>query len=271
MTELARRIPLSSEDDPFRYGFRERVVRRPDGSSDYVQIPLTLNDLLDPQIDDHVTQSGQHFALVKDLFDRLEERYASQDDVVVCADRKLLWRIPGLSDPGPDLMVIRGVRDKARIGKDDSFDVDREGVRPCFIVEVVSLSHPELWDMDHNRKRKVYERAGVPEYLIVDPFSAERRLPLVLTGYRLGPRHRYRRIPPDSQGRLLFETVGLRVGPAPGSERLELIDATTGEKLLTPRERAEAEVACLRAEVERLKKGQIQPSSVNAACPTSTK
>ncbi|HYO15966.1 MAG TPA: Uma2 family endonuclease [Thermoanaerobaculia bacterium] len=251
MAEPARRIPLVPEDDPFRYGFRERMVRRPDGSSDYVQIPLTLDDLLNPQIDDHVTQSGQHFALVKDLFERLERRYASRDDVVVCADRKLLWRIAGLPDPGPDIMVIRGVRDKARIEKNESFDADREGARPCFIAEIVSLSHPELWDMDHNTKRKVYERAGVPEYLIVDPFSAERRLPLVLTGYRLGPRRRYRRIPPDSQERLLFETVGLLIGPAPDGQNLEMTDAVTGEKLLPARE----EAARLREELERLGRG----------------
>jgi Uma2 family endonuclease len=61
----------------------------------------------------------------------------SRDDLAVFADLKMRWGIPGLKNPGPDIAVVPGVRDKKR--KRDSFDVMKEGTRPCLVIEVVSI------------------------------------------------------------------------------------------------------------------------------------
>lgn len=65
---------------------------------------------------------------------------------------------------------------------------------------------------------------------------------------------------PDSQGRLHSETTGLLFAPSEDGSTVRVTDARTGQWLLTPseeraaRKAAEAEVARLRAEIERLRK-----------------
>lgn len=60
----------------------------------------------------------------------------------------------------------------------DPAKLDRRGVRgaPDLVVEVLS---PATASHDHVRKRRIYERAGVPEYWLVHPTDR------VLTIYRL--------------------------------------------------------------------------------------
>ena len=58
----------------------------------------------------------------------------------------------------------------------------------------------------------------------------------------------YEPIVPDAEGRLLSRTTGLWLVPA--QRTVHLIDATTGEQLLT----GDKEADRLRAELERLKK-----------------
>lgn len=87
-----------------------------------------------------------------------------------------------------------------------------------------------------------------------------------MTGYRLGPDGRYRRIEPDAEGSLLSLTTKILFGVAADGRTLRVIDTATGERLLTreemedalareteARKAAEAENARLRAELERLR------------------
>jgi colicin import membrane protein len=270
------------EDDPFFYGSRWISVRQPDGSFVDRQIPLTPDDLLDPQLGDQVTQSDQHFELIIYLVNLLKPRFASREDVKVTGDLKMIWRIPGLQEPSPDVAVIPQIRDKHK--DRESFDVQQEGTRPCLIIEVVSSKDAETRRNDYEKKVAIYEQAGIPEYLIYDPPTRFTKGRLLLTGYRLGAGGRYRRIEPDGRGFLRSETTNLLFGIA-GDRRTPLvIDAVTGERLLTgeeavqeaaererreaaarkvaeerarneseARKAAEAEIARLRAELERLK------------------
>ena len=131
------------------------------------------------------------------------------------------------------------------------------------MIEVVSRSvrHVDLED-----KVALYEAVRIPEYLIVDQ---PQRLPhrrYVLLGYRLDAQGRYRPIAPDAKGRLLSETAGLWFQISPEGDRVLLFDAPTGRRLLSSQEEeeradreakarraAEAEIARLRAEIERLR------------------
>jgi hypothetical protein len=42
--------------DPYRYGWRFVKKRLPDGSTELVQVPLTLEDVLHPQLNDVIPQ-----------------------------------------------------------------------------------------------------------------------------------------------------------------------------------------------------------------------
>ena len=174
MAEPIRKMPADLETateppeaDPFRYGWRPRYVHLPDGEVIEEQIPLTAEDLLDPQDGDVVGQSEQHFYLLILLADLLRRYYTERKDVFVAGDLKMLWRIPGLKNPAPDIAVIPGVRDRTADRK--SFDVVAEGTRPCLVIELVSSTDEETRSNDYEKKVKIYQRARIPEYLIFDP------------------------------------------------------------------------------------------------------
>lgn len=250
------REPSSWSDDPFRYGTRWKRVRLPNGEMIDQPTPLTPDDLLDPQPGDEVPQSGPHAKVVTTLNDLLQRYFEPDPDVLVLFDMKILWGIPGLPEPSPDLAVVRGIRDKE--GERSAFKVAEEGVLPCLIIEVVSYSDAALYQNDHVKKVEIYQQVGVPEYLIIDP-SLSPEDPVALTGYRLGSDGRYRRIAPDSQGRIRSETTHLFFAPSEDRRTVRVGDGATGEWLLTSsemdaaRKAAEAEIARLRAEIESLK------------------
>lgn len=229
---------MIADEDLFRLGFRFRAVRLPDGRRQLRQEPLTAADLLDPQLGDYVDRNSWHVAAVHELWDILSWRYDSRPDVFVSCDLKMLWRIRGLPNPSPDIAVIPGVRDKTRFRR--SFDVRREGTRPALVIELVS-DEPEHQSADHEDKVEIYERAGIAEYLILDPPNPSCRL----TGYRLDAAGRYQPIPSDSNGGLLSATTGVRFAVAPEGRSLHLFDAVTGERLLSSSE--------VRRELERLR------------------
>ena len=247
--------------DPAPYGWRVKRVHLPSGEVVEQQIPLTPEDLLDPQLDDVVPQSGLHFDFLVQLAGLLRSHFEPRKDIFVAGDMKMHWGIPGLKEPAPDIAIIPGVRDRDR--DRPSFHVVKEGTRPCLVLEVVSPFYPEIRRNDYEHKVAIYERVGIPEYLIVDPPS-ERRDRLIVTGYRLGPDGRYHSIEPDDQGRLYSETTDLLFGIDEEGRFPAIVDARTGERLLSSEERAdlekerreavEAENARLRAELERLKK-----------------
>jgi Uma2 family endonuclease len=284
MADRVRKQPAGGvlEDDPFFYGSRWISVRLPDGRIVDQEIPLTPDDLLDPQLGDQVTQSNRHSKMARRLVDLLEEHFDSRQDVHIVNDLKMLWGIPKLSEPSPDIAVIQGVWSDDEDW--DSFDVQREGARPSLIIEVVSSKDAETRRNDYEKKVEIYERAGVPEYLIYDPPTPFTRGRLLLTGHRLGTDGRYRSLEPDNRGFLLSETTGLLFGIAKDGRTPLVVDAATGKRLLTGKEAAkeakerahkeaqtrkaaeeraqsaaeareamEAELARLRAELERLK------------------
>jgi colicin import membrane protein len=245
MAEPVRKMPAdwetassSPDADPFFYGYRLRCVRLPSGEEVEQQIPLTPEDLLDPQPGDVVGQSGPHQKLLRLLVNLLTSYYASRDDVLITSDMKMLWGIPGLSEPAPDVAVILEVRDKD--AERDSFDVVEEGTRPCLIIEVVSSKDAETRRNDYERKVEVYQKVGIPEYLILDPPTSRTKRRLLMTGYRLGVDGRYRQIAPDAEGSLLSQTTRLLFGVAEDGRTLQVIDVATGEHLLAPEEMAEA-------------------------------
>jgi Uma2 family endonuclease len=246
----------------------QRWVEGPGGRMELVEMPLTPELFLNPQVGDQMTQGSRHVNTARAIADRLEDFFQPAPDVLVTFDLKHLFG-PGLSQPSPDVSVIRGVRDKE--ADRESFDVIAEGVRPCLVIEVVSPLSSRIRKTDLEDKVILYRRVGIPEYLIVDSQFRDRRFRLL--GYRLGPSG-YEPIEPDAEGRLFSETTGLWFQVTSDGRCVQIFEHPSGRPLPTrqeikemaqeieekakteaeARKAAEAEVARLRAELDRLRK-----------------
>lgn len=222
--------------DPFYYGWREVLETLPDGRLTYHEEPLTLANFLDPQEGDHFVQGDKHFLIVNSIFNRFDQRYRNHPTIGVYSDLKIIWGIPDLSEPAPDISVIPNVQTKSDYH--GSFDVVAEGTRPCLVVEVTS----PRYQVDDTDKVSIYEQAGIAEYIILNPHYEDENLPMELKGYRLVD-GKYAPMIPDAAGRLLSETTGIWFELDEWGLEVVLTDAVTGECLLTKEEEHAARLA----------------------------
>lgn len=238
----ARTYPLH---DPARLGYRFET--RPDG--ELAWIPLTPADLLDPWPGWEACQDSCHSRMLHTLSGMLRSHFEDQDALVLCL-MKMMWHIPGLPEPAPDIAIIQGIRE---VDPDQwYFDIVETGLLPSLVIEIATMLDPEVRRQDYEEKKDIYERVGIPEYLVIAPACYLTEDKLLLNGYRLGINGRYSPIEPDSHGRLQFKEVGLEFGVAEDGRTLEVFTPT--RRLLSARE-LYAEVARLRAENEKLKRG----------------
>lgn len=230
-----------------------------------LELPLTPELFLDPQIGDTMVQGGPHSLAVHDLFDRLLRWASRHPDALVQSDVKHLLG-PGLARPVPDISVVRGL---AKAGRSfTSYNVVKEGLPPCLLIEVVSPGSARIRNVDEEDKVEHYQRAGILEYLLLDLPRPGNRHRLGFRGYRLDAAGLYHPIEADARGLLLSETTGLRFGVSPDGQQILMVDDETGEPLRSSLEEterlrretkarkvAENELTRLRAEIERLRGG----------------
>ena len=258
-TEPRRQPPAPpGAEDPFRLGFRERRVTTPDGRRVLVQIPLTAEDLVYPQEGDHVTQGMPHFSFLHPQADAMRRYLEKRPGIVVTSDVTLVLRHDG-KNCGPDVAVIEGDFDPGAIP--GAIHLRQVGGRLAFALEAVSTSEREIEDKDLKKNLRRYAREGVEEYFTLYPVLGRRVRGLV--GRRLvAPEGRQRNtagewveIPPDAEGRVVSEKLGLLFQIDAESENLVVSDAATGERLLISDEeeagRRKAEAEREQAEVER--------------------
>lgn len=153
------------EPDSFPYGWRYVTEILPSGQETYYEVPLTTADLLDPQLGDQVVQNSKHQRVNNELFDMLDKHYEDDPTTEIFNDLKMIWGIDGLKEPAPDIAVVPNIKHKG--ASRSSFDVVKEGTRPSLVVEIMSEGYPG----DDTEKVKIYERAGVTEYIIINPHS----------------------------------------------------------------------------------------------------
>jgi Uma2 family endonuclease len=213
--------------DPFRFGWRYVDQIGADGSKQWVQVPLTPEDLLHPREGDQIVEGTQQERDRRYLASVLEWRLSSNPQAVVLSDCGIDWGVPGLGNHSPDISVFDGVRDP-RHRNWKMFRVAEEGARPVLTIEVVSPDDHDrrVRDNDVVIKVREYYRAGMPLYVIVDQEREEG--PRQLIGYRRGAR-KYLRMRPTAQGRLLLEPVRLSLGLR--DERAVCWDADSGEEI----------------------------------------
>jgi hypothetical protein len=99
-----------SELDPFRYGWRYVRITRPDGTEALDQVPLTLEDVLHPEVGDFIVQTDAHDndrAYLKAVF---KLRLRADRTAAVLSDCRVDSNLPGIRPLGPDVAVFIGVR-----------------------------------------------------------------------------------------------------------------------------------------------------------------
>jgi Uma2 family endonuclease len=279
MAEPAWKLPLPWEQEPEEdddaLPVFQRWFARPDGRGELVEMPLTPEIFLDPRLDDLMGEADIHSRLRGWLADLLR-RHIEPDGLVL--DDVKHYLVPGRPAPAPDVSVILEARPDRE--KYDSFSVEKEGVRPDLILEILSPKYKRIREVDEDKKVLLYQEARIPEYFYFDPPRRGNDHQFRLMGYRLDSHGQYQPVPLDAQGRLYSETTGLWF-MAEG-DLIRVIEARTGKRLLysfeeeteriaeakarreaqeraereaQARREAEAENARLREELERLKRG----------------
>ncbi|MFL6196722.1 MAG: Uma2 family endonuclease [Thermoanaerobaculia bacterium] len=196
-----------------------------------------------------------HIREIVYLFQALNEHLRETPDVYVGADM-FLYYVQGQpkSVVAPDVFVVRGVRRGVR----RTFKLWEEGAPPCLVVEVTSDG---TRNEDVVKKKAIYQKLGVKEYVLRDPLGDY--LKPSLQGFRL-VNGRYRPIPLERDGGLVSQTTGVTFTVE--DQRLRLIQTATGEPILSDEEvrvakraaeeqarAAQEENARLHAEIERLR------------------
>jgi Uma2 family endonuclease len=168
----------------------------------------------------------------------------------------ILYRRPGevrTRQVAPDVFVAFVPR-RAR----ESYDLEVEGAFPPFVLEVLS---PSSVTRDLEQKRRLYRALDAREYVLFAPEPHLAAFPL--QGYRRSAVGRFERWLPDASGRLWSDVLGLGLAaegrllralhadgqPLPTYAESETARAQEAEA----RQRAEAEVAQLRALLEQRK------------------
>jgi Uma2 family endonuclease len=247
--------PEAAEADRYRYGWRYESRTRPDGTEEYVQVPLTVEDLLHPKEGDCIPENTAHQQERAYLYDVLQARVLDRPTMRVFSDCLIDWGVPDLGNHSPDISAFENVRDRER--KWGIFPVAQEGARPLLNIEIVSPDDrdPRRRTNDVVIKLEHYHQAGVPLYLIVD--QEEEDGPRRLRGYRDTP-NRYVPLIPDAEGRLLLEPFGILIGLR--EDRIVCYDAVTKEEILGYPELNQA----MQTEAEARKMAEEQVASERA-------
>ena len=212
------------KDDPtediWRYGWRYVPVEQPDGSTEWDQIPLTLDDILHPLEGDHIVQNAAHNSDCRYLSNVFIDRMAGDPNGLVLSDVGVDYNLPAIRPICPDLAVFTDADRSKNYG---IFSVAAEQSRPLLAIEITSEN---TRGHDFRQKLGFYAAAKVPTYVIVDVRIRKGVRTLTVIGRRLGP-DGYQIVPNDEHGRF---PLGAPFNVALGSEgeRLICFDETTG-------------------------------------------
>jgi Uma2 family endonuclease len=175
-----------------------------------------------------MAETPQHMQVMVDLIFGLKRRYQEVSDVWVAGNLFFFYEKGNpKARVAPDVLLAQGVRKWDR----PNYKVWEDGP-PAFVVEVTSK---KTRNKDQHVKKPLYQRLGVKEFVLFDPFGEYLRPPL--QGFRL-LRGRYQPIPLEADGSLRSRTTGLWLQRE--GQRLRLVDAVTGERLLWGEEESAA-------------------------------
>ena len=224
-----------------------------------VEMPPT--DLL--ETDEQPLETPIHRATINLLIEQVEIHNAGRRDYYVGGNMFIYFSSEQAKNrdyKGPDFFYVQGVdHDRPR-----QFWAtwDENGRYPDVIIELLS---PSTADADLSTKKDLYERTfRTSEYFCYDPLTYEQR------GWRLEAGG-YVPLLPDSDGRLVSDVLGLRLGTWEGrylelpARWLRFFDATGRVvPLRSELEREGAEAEAKRAEAEA-KRAEAEAKRADAA------
>jgi colicin import membrane protein len=242
--------------DPFRYGWREVQVTRPNGTTIWDMVPLTLEDVLHPQENDHIPENTRHERLRRHFQNVFERRLVRTPTRLSLSDCLIDWDRSDVRGHSPDLIVLE---------KDDpwpwrswgTLHVKQERAWPLLIAEIVS---PSTRSNDVEIKKSHYYLVVVPIYTIVDQETEDD--PLSLYVYQWTPGG-YELLAPDVQGRVLIESLGVTIAVV--GDRIAIYDASTGQELGDYQAVCEALEAEVKARQEAERKAMLAEAARQAA------
>lgn len=217
--------------------------------------------VLPPRAEDLITDDGEpmesprHREQASLLLECLYHHWRDRTDVFAAANMAFYFsetQARSNDFRAPDLMVVLDTAARER----RAWVVwSEDGRRPNVIVELLSDT---TRDVDRGSKKRVYEKLGIPEYFLVDPFTA------AMEGFRITGSV-YRPIAPDPAGRLASEELGLRLGRWDGDfHQLQggWVRWFTPDGAAVPTraeaEAARAEAEAARAEAEAARRGEAE-------------
>src|SRR4051812_47701160 len=167
-----------------------------------------------------MAETTLHRKVMNDLIGSLERRYEDVPDVWVGGNLFLCYeRGNPAAIVAPDVLLAKGVTKWDR----PNYLLWEETI-PSLVVEVTSRKTRRE---DQGKKKLLYERLGIEELVLFDPYGEYLRPRL--QGFRLSW-GRYQPVVLEEDGSLSSPTTSLRFKPE--GERLRLMDASTGEPLL---------------------------------------
>ena len=193
--------------------------------------------------------SDYHRQLLIWTLQALEAHFAQDPEVYISGDLLIYYRE---GDPrksiAPDVLVCFGINPKLR----RTYKIWEEGKAPDFVMEFSSES---TYEKDLGEKMGIYASLEIQDYFLYDAEGLY--LPSPLMGYSLADGS-YVAIPPDDEGGIRSSVLGLdfrlqereiRIYDPVADEWVQTLAEQEGERA----DNAEAEVARLREELERLK------------------
>jgi Uma2 family endonuclease len=240
------------EDSP--YGWRYVSQTQPDGTTEYVRILLTPEDVLHPQEGDFIAERTVQEMERGYLTWVCRYQLRENPSAMVTSDCLIDWGVEGIKASAPDVCVFDSVREPN--ADYNTFPMVEQGARSLLATEFVSVRDrdPRSRNNDVVHKFREYYRIGIPLYLIVD--QEREKGPRALRLYRHTPAG-YQLIPPDAQGRVLLEPVHVLVGLR--DNRIVCFNAATGEEFPDYGDAIQAQRAAedkLRAEEEARKSAE---------------
>lgn len=199
-----------------------------------------------------MAETTLHQTVMFDMIHGLRSLYAEVPDVWVGGNLFLCYEKGNPSAAlAPDVLLARGVEKWPRPNY-----LLWDEVPPSLVIEVTSRSTRRE---DQKKKRDVYERIGVEEYVFFDPYREYLRPPLQGLRLRAGL---YQSIPLEPDGGLVLQTANVKL--LPEGDRLRMIDAATGERLLWPDEEAAARAEARAQAARELRARQAAEERVRA-------
>jgi Uma2 family endonuclease len=217
-----------------------------------------------------MAETERYFRELLKNFNRIENHFSHIPDVYVLGDMMMYYEE---SDPrksiSPDIFVAFGIGKKER----RIYKIWEEGKPPDFVLEFASKG---TYRNDLTGKVQLYAEIGIPEYFLYD--VDRRYLPTPLMGFRLSG-HAYVEIPALPNGGIPSKRLGLefhlldddfgiydpeaeewlntaaeaaQMRAEAAEDRAEDAEERANQET-TARQKAEAEVARLQEELERLR------------------